>query len=317
MRRPPPSWPTSSRSCRTSPPVRAAPTAGPAAAPPRARPRVAILADGIDCTHGVSRTIEEIRQRGVPGHEVEIVGTDPRSTAGCRRWPRSTSPSTRACGSACPACRGPCRRLIDGRFDAIHVCSPGPGGDRRRAGRPRPGSAAAGQLPHRADRLCRPALGRAEDRPGDGGRREAPSTTAATSSSPPAPPPTRRWRRSASAVAGCCAGTAASTPTASTPTCAAARPRDPRADRRPLLGADHAREGRRAAGRGLPARPARRDPRLHLRARRRRPRAGTAWPSGSASTPRSSAGSTGASWPAPTPKPTSSFSPAPPTPSAR
>ena len=27
--------------------------------------------------HGVTRTIEEIRQRGVPGFEIEVVGTDP------------------------------------------------------------------------------------------------------------------------------------------------------------------------------------------------------------------------------------------------
>ena len=40
-------------------------------------PRVAILADGIGATHGVSRTIEEIRHRGVPGFEIEVVGTDP------------------------------------------------------------------------------------------------------------------------------------------------------------------------------------------------------------------------------------------------
>jgi predicted metal-dependent phosphoesterase TrpH len=40
-------------------------------------PRVAILADGIGSMHGVTRTIEEIRQRGVPGFEIDVVGTDP------------------------------------------------------------------------------------------------------------------------------------------------------------------------------------------------------------------------------------------------
>ena len=34
--------------------------------------------------HGVTRTIEEIRERGVPGFEVEVIGTDPTSTGGCR-----------------------------------------------------------------------------------------------------------------------------------------------------------------------------------------------------------------------------------------
>ena len=41
------------------------------------RPRVAILADGIGSTHGVTRTIEEIRHRGVPGFEIEVVGHRP------------------------------------------------------------------------------------------------------------------------------------------------------------------------------------------------------------------------------------------------
>src|SRR5205823_2353644 len=40
-------------------------------------PRVALLADGIGSTHGVTRVIEEIRARGVRGFEIEVVGTDP------------------------------------------------------------------------------------------------------------------------------------------------------------------------------------------------------------------------------------------------
>lgn len=38
---------------------------------------MAILADGIGSTHGVTRTIEEIRSRGVSGYEIEVVATDP------------------------------------------------------------------------------------------------------------------------------------------------------------------------------------------------------------------------------------------------
>ena len=48
-------------------------------------PRIAILADGIGSTHGVTRTIEEIRGRGVPGFEIEVVATDPDVD---RRLPR-------------------------------------------------------------------------------------------------------------------------------------------------------------------------------------------------------------------------------------
>ena len=39
--------------------------------------RVALVADGIGGMHGVTHTIDEIRERGVPGFEVEVIGTDP------------------------------------------------------------------------------------------------------------------------------------------------------------------------------------------------------------------------------------------------
>ena len=39
-------------------------------------PRVALVADGIGATHGVTRTLEELRERGVPGFEVDVIGTD-------------------------------------------------------------------------------------------------------------------------------------------------------------------------------------------------------------------------------------------------
>ena len=40
------------------------------------RPRVAIVADGLGAMHGVTHTIMQIRDRGVPGFEVEVIGTD-------------------------------------------------------------------------------------------------------------------------------------------------------------------------------------------------------------------------------------------------
>jgi glycosyltransferase involved in cell wall biosynthesis len=89
---------------------------------------VAILADGINCTHGVTRTIEEIRQRGVPGYEVEIVGTDPQVD---RRLPAVAEidvPFYPGMRIGVPSLPGAMQALIDGNYDAIHVCSPGPAG---------------------------------------------------------------------------------------------------------------------------------------------------------------------------------------------
>jgi glycosyltransferase involved in cell wall biosynthesis/predicted metal-dependent phosphoesterase TrpH len=95
------------------------------------RPRVAILADGIGSTHGVTRTIEEIRQRGVAGYEIEVVGTDPEVD---RRLPAVAEidvPFYPGLQIGIPSLPAAVHTLagLDGRpFDVIHVCSPGPAG---------------------------------------------------------------------------------------------------------------------------------------------------------------------------------------------
>jgi glycosyltransferase involved in cell wall biosynthesis/predicted metal-dependent phosphoesterase TrpH len=96
------------------------------------RPRVAILADGIGSTHGVTRTIEEIRQRGVPGFEIEVVGTDPevdRRLSAVAEIDVPFYPGLRIGVPSLPAAVRTLAGLDDGRgYDAIHVCSPGPAG---------------------------------------------------------------------------------------------------------------------------------------------------------------------------------------------
>ncbi len=139
------------------------------------RPRVAILADGIGSTHGVTRTIEEIRQRGVPGFEIDVVGTDPevdRRLSAVAEIDVPFYPGLRIGVPSLPVAVQTLAGLNGAGYDAIHVCSPGTGGRRRRARRARAGPAAGGQLPHRADRLRGAALGRAAHGRCDGaGRR--------------------------------------------------------------------------------------------------------------------------------------------------
>jgi glycosyltransferase involved in cell wall biosynthesis/predicted metal-dependent phosphoesterase TrpH len=91
-------------------------------------PRVAILTDGIGSMHGVTRTIEEIRRRGVPGFEIEVVGTDPEVDL---RLPAVTEidvPHYPGLQIGVPSLPAAVQTLADGAFDAIHVCSPGPAG---------------------------------------------------------------------------------------------------------------------------------------------------------------------------------------------
>jgi glycosyltransferase involved in cell wall biosynthesis/predicted metal-dependent phosphoesterase TrpH len=94
----------------------------------RETPRVAILADGIGSTHGVTRTIEEIRSRGVPGHEIEVVATDPEVDRRLSAVAEIDVPYYPGLRIGVPSLPAAVQTLADGAFDAIHVTSPGPAG---------------------------------------------------------------------------------------------------------------------------------------------------------------------------------------------
>jgi glycosyltransferase involved in cell wall biosynthesis/predicted metal-dependent phosphoesterase TrpH len=91
-------------------------------------PRVAILADGIGSTHGVTRTIEEIRRRGVPGFEIEVIGTDADVDRRLSAVAEIDVPFYAGLKIGVPSLTVAVETLAEGRFDAIHVCSPGPVG---------------------------------------------------------------------------------------------------------------------------------------------------------------------------------------------
>jgi glycosyltransferase involved in cell wall biosynthesis/predicted metal-dependent phosphoesterase TrpH len=90
--------------------------------------RVALIADGIEAVHGVSGTIAQIREHGVPGFEVEVVGTD----AGVdRRLPASAElevPFYKGMRLGVPGMPDLAEALGEGRYDLIHVTAPGPTG---------------------------------------------------------------------------------------------------------------------------------------------------------------------------------------------
>jgi glycosyltransferase involved in cell wall biosynthesis/predicted metal-dependent phosphoesterase TrpH len=91
-------------------------------------PRVATPADGSNSMHGVTRTIEEIRQRGVPGVEIEVVGTDPEVDLRLPAVAEIDVPFYPGLQIGVPSLPAAVQTLSDGAFDAIHVCSPGPAG---------------------------------------------------------------------------------------------------------------------------------------------------------------------------------------------
>ena len=90
--------------------------------------RVAVIVDGIASMHGVTHTIEQIREYGVPGFEVDVVGTD----AGVdRRLPAATElevPFYEGLKLGVPGLTDLVETLAEGRYDLLHVTAPGPAG---------------------------------------------------------------------------------------------------------------------------------------------------------------------------------------------
>jgi glycosyltransferase involved in cell wall biosynthesis/predicted metal-dependent phosphoesterase TrpH len=91
-------------------------------------PRVAILVDGIGSTHGVTRVIQEIRERGVPGFEIEVLGTDPEVDRRLSAVAEFDVPYYAGLQIGVPSVAAAVETIAEGAFDVIHVCSPGPVG---------------------------------------------------------------------------------------------------------------------------------------------------------------------------------------------
>jgi glycosyltransferase involved in cell wall biosynthesis/predicted metal-dependent phosphoesterase TrpH len=90
--------------------------------------RVALVADGVGGMHGVTHTLEQIRERGVPGFEVEVIGTDPNVD---RRLPAVAEveiPFYAGLRVGVPSLPATVEALAEGRYDLLHLCSPGPAG---------------------------------------------------------------------------------------------------------------------------------------------------------------------------------------------
>jgi glycosyltransferase involved in cell wall biosynthesis/predicted metal-dependent phosphoesterase TrpH len=91
-------------------------------------PRVAVIVDGIEAMHGVTSTIAQIREHGVPGFDAEIVGTD---SGVDRRLPATSElevPFYEGMVLGVPGLPDLAETLAEGRYDLIHVTAPGPSG---------------------------------------------------------------------------------------------------------------------------------------------------------------------------------------------
>lgn len=90
--------------------------------------RVGLVIDGVGSMHGVTHTIERIREHGVPGWEVEVIGTDPSVD---RRLPAVAEvaiPFDEGLTIGVPSVPELVTTLAEGRYDLVHLISPGPAG---------------------------------------------------------------------------------------------------------------------------------------------------------------------------------------------
>jgi glycosyltransferase involved in cell wall biosynthesis/predicted metal-dependent phosphoesterase TrpH len=90
--------------------------------------RVALVADAIGGTHGVTRTLEEIRERGVPGFEVEVIGTDADVDRRLSAVAEVDIPFYPGLKVGVPSLPAVVEALAEGRYGLLHLCSPGPAG---------------------------------------------------------------------------------------------------------------------------------------------------------------------------------------------
>jgi glycosyltransferase involved in cell wall biosynthesis/predicted metal-dependent phosphoesterase TrpH len=92
------------------------------------RPRVALIADGVGGMHGVTHTLMQIRDRGVPGFEVEVIGTDADVDRRLSAVTEFDIPFYRGLEVGVPSVPAIVDALSDGRYELIHLCAPGPAG---------------------------------------------------------------------------------------------------------------------------------------------------------------------------------------------
>ena len=92
------------------------------------RPRVALVTDGLSTMHGVTHTIQQIRERGVRGFDVEVIGTDADLDRRLTAVAEVDVPFYPGLQIGVPGLPAVVDTLAEGRYDLIHLASPGPAG---------------------------------------------------------------------------------------------------------------------------------------------------------------------------------------------
>lgn len=90
--------------------------------------RVAVVADGLAHVHGVSQTLSQLRERGLRGHEVDLIGTDARVDRRLTAVTEVELPYYPGLQLGVPSLSAVADALTERHYDLVHVCAPGPAG---------------------------------------------------------------------------------------------------------------------------------------------------------------------------------------------
>jgi glycosyltransferase involved in cell wall biosynthesis/predicted metal-dependent phosphoesterase TrpH len=90
--------------------------------------RVALVADGVGGMHGVTHTLDEVRERGVAGFDVDVIGTDMNVDRRLSAVAEVEVPFYAGLRVGVPSPLAVVEALAEGRYGLVHVCAPGPAG---------------------------------------------------------------------------------------------------------------------------------------------------------------------------------------------
>ena len=88
--------------------------------------RIAVVADGAGTLPAVAELVAQLRGRGAPGYEIELLGTDPdadRRLAAATEIDVPLFPDQRL---GVPSLFAVAQALVERRYDAVHLCAPAP-----------------------------------------------------------------------------------------------------------------------------------------------------------------------------------------------
>jgi glycosyltransferase involved in cell wall biosynthesis/predicted metal-dependent phosphoesterase TrpH len=88
--------------------------------------RVAVIADGLGGLPGVTHTLAQLRERGVAGYEVDVIGTDAPVDVRLPAAAELELPLFPGVKLGVPSLFAVAEALTDRRYGLLHVCGPGP-----------------------------------------------------------------------------------------------------------------------------------------------------------------------------------------------